>query len=350
MGICGRLRADRANDVDLLRRVRDVVLTTDDVSDLVPHVFHGRGEVVRRTAVRAHEDDILQLIVRELDAAANSIVPGGDTLVRHAETDRALVLVSLALLDEPACDLGAVVEAVELKRDIAVPVEPEPAQRLLDLLRRLFDLATRIRVLDAKTELAALVTGEEPVEERGPDVPDVQEAGWARSHADADGHAVRLLRCCSELTVREESRRRSATGSRWAPRRSSCSCKALGPGVSRPTTRRISRPSGRSARKRRSPCSSTLSTSSTLLRRTTRSTRRASRRCRRPSTQPARSRRTGSSSTSARISAPVSTSASNGLCRRSSRCSSAATNARGSSWRTRPAPAERSDARWTSSC
>src|SRR3954449_6302093 len=102
MGIRGWLRADRANDVDLLRRVRDVVLTTDDVSDLVPHVFHGRGEVVRRTAVRAHEDDILQLIVRDPDAAADGIVPGGDTLVRHTEADRALVLVGLALVDEPA--------------------------------------------------------------------------------------------------------------------------------------------------------------------------------------------------------------------------------------------------------
>src|SRR4029077_4236330 len=154
---------------------------------------------------------------------------GGDTLVRHAEADRALVLIGLALVDEPACDLGAVIEAVELKRDVPVPVEPEPAKRPLDLLRRLVDLAARIRVLDAKTELAAIVTGEEPVEERGPDVPDVQEAGWARGHADADGHAVRLLRCCLEPIVREGSRRRSATGSRWAPRRSSCSHKAHGP-------------------------------------------------------------------------------------------------------------------------
>src|SRR4029079_3683902 len=100
VGIRGRLRANRANDVDLLRRVRDVVLTADDVSDLVPHVFHGRSEVVGGTAVRAHEDDILQLIVRELDAAANSVVPGGDTLGRHVETDRALVLGSLRLTDD----------------------------------------------------------------------------------------------------------------------------------------------------------------------------------------------------------------------------------------------------------
>src|SRR3954453_5248571 len=102
MGIRGWLRADRANDVDLLRRVRDVVLTTDDVSDPVPHVFHRRGEVVRRTAVRANEDDVLQLIVRELDAAADGVVPGGDTLVRHAEADRALVLAGLSLLPEGA--------------------------------------------------------------------------------------------------------------------------------------------------------------------------------------------------------------------------------------------------------
>src|SRR5205085_2488368 len=57
-------------------------------------------------------------------------------------------------------------------------------QRLLDLLRRLCDLAARVGVLDPEPELAALVTREEPVEERRVDVPDVQEAGRARRHAN----------------------------------------------------------------------------------------------------------------------------------------------------------------------
>src|SRR6185503_19042028 len=49
-------------------------------------------------------------------------------------------------------------------------------------------------VLDPQAELAAFAAREEPVEERGADVADVQQAGRARRHADADGHAQRLSR------------------------------------------------------------------------------------------------------------------------------------------------------------
>ena len=41
------------------------------------HVLHRRGEVVRRPAVGADEHDVLELLVRQLDAAADDVVPGG---------------------------------------------------------------------------------------------------------------------------------------------------------------------------------------------------------------------------------------------------------------------------------
>ena len=75
----------------------------------------------------------------------------------------------------------------------AVPVEPEPAQRVLDLLDRLRDLAARVGVLDAEPELAAVVAREEPVEEERAHAADVEEAGRARSHADADADIVGCL-------------------------------------------------------------------------------------------------------------------------------------------------------------
>ena len=203
MRVDGRLRSDRTNDVDLLRRVRDVVFAPDHVRDGVPHILHRRCEVVGRPPVGANEHDVLELVVRELDAAAHGVVPGRDTLVRHAEPDRAFILVGLALVDQAPRDLGAVLQPVELEGDVAVPVEPEPAQGILDLLSRLLHLAVRVRVLDPEPELPALVAREQPVEERSPDVPDVQEAGRARSHADANGHTVRLLACCSAPIVPE---------------------------------------------------------------------------------------------------------------------------------------------------
>ena len=68
---------------------------------------------------------------------------------------------------------------VELEGHRPVPVDPEPAQRLLDLLDRLRDLAARVGVLDPQQALAALLAREQPVEEERAHAADVQEAGRA---------------------------------------------------------------------------------------------------------------------------------------------------------------------------
>jgi hypothetical protein len=93
VGINRQLRAERRQHLDLLRRVRDVVVATDDVRDPVEPVLEGRREVVRRTAVRADEHEVLELHVREVDPALDRVVPAGDPVVGHANPDRALVLV-----------------------------------------------------------------------------------------------------------------------------------------------------------------------------------------------------------------------------------------------------------------
>src|SRR6185503_19318072 len=64
------------------------------------------------------------------------------------------------------------------------------AERALDLLRRVGDLAARIGVLDPQEALAAPPTGEQPVEQERAHTTDVQEPRGARRHADADAHAV----------------------------------------------------------------------------------------------------------------------------------------------------------------
>ena len=80
------------------------------------------------------------------------------------------------------------VSTVELERDLSVPVETEPAKRLLDLLGRLVHLACGVGVLDPQPELPTLVTSEEPVEQRGANIADVQETSRRGRHADTDGH------------------------------------------------------------------------------------------------------------------------------------------------------------------
>src|SRR5215213_9281332 len=193
MAVLGERRAERLEDPDLLRRVRDVVVATEDVCDPVEPVLDGRGEVVRRPPVPAHEDEVLEPLVRDLDPAADQVLPGGDAVVRHALPDRALVLVRGALGYEARRLLAAALHPLELEGDLTVPVEPQPAQRLLDLRRCLRDLAVRVRVLDSQVKLAALMPGEQPVEERRVDVPDVKEAGGAGREADTNTHAVSVL-------------------------------------------------------------------------------------------------------------------------------------------------------------
>src|SRR4029079_17233763 len=118
-----------------------------------------------------------------------------------------LVLVGLAVGDEPVGDAPAVVHPVELERVRPVPVEAEPAEGRLDLVDRLRDLPRGVGVLDPEPELPALVARVEPVEERRADVADVEEPGRAGSHADADGHGDSVGRVRERtLTLRELNR------------------------------------------------------------------------------------------------------------------------------------------------
>ena len=74
--------------------------------------------------------------------------------------------------------------------NVTSPSQSMPSQRSdsLDLLDRLGHLAARVGVLDTEQALAAFAAGEQPVEEERAHATDVQEAGRARSHADADRH------------------------------------------------------------------------------------------------------------------------------------------------------------------
>jgi hypothetical protein len=54
----------------------------------------------------------------------------------------------------------------------------------LDLVDRLGHLAARIRVLDAKPKLAAVVSREEPVEQERAHTTDMEKAGGTRRHTD----------------------------------------------------------------------------------------------------------------------------------------------------------------------
>ena len=99
-------------------------------------------------------------------AAGNSmrpldgVVPADHALLRHANADRAVVLVCLPLRHETA-GLGlAALDPIELEARVAVPLDPEPAQGALDLLHRVGDLPARVGVLDPQQALASVPAGD----------------------------------------------------------------------------------------------------------------------------------------------------------------------------------------------
>ena len=123
-----RLGAECAQDDELLRRVRDVVVAADHVGDPVEPVVDGVGEVVGRAAVRAHEHEVLELVRRELDRPLDSVLPADRALVGHADPDRALILVRRPLGDEAPGLLAGALGRIELEARVPVPLDPEPAR------------------------------------------------------------------------------------------------------------------------------------------------------------------------------------------------------------------------------
>ena len=71
-----RLGAERADDVDLPRRVVDVIVAADHVRDPHVEVVDDDAEVVGRRAVGARDDEVVELGVGDLDAALDAVVPG----------------------------------------------------------------------------------------------------------------------------------------------------------------------------------------------------------------------------------------------------------------------------------
>src|SRR6185437_1495966 len=84
---------------------------------------------------------------------------------------------------QPVLRRGIAGEALRLP-DEGVPAEPEPAEILLDRQREFLGRAFAVGVVEPQKEAAAGAPGEEPVDERRPDIAEVQPPGRARREAD----------------------------------------------------------------------------------------------------------------------------------------------------------------------
>src|SRR5690606_31957134 len=79
-----------------------------------------------------------------------------------------------------------------LEHHFLVPVQPQPAEPFEDGAGALFRAALAVGVLHAKQELAVVVAGIQPVEERRSRSTHMQVAcgGWGEAHARGDGGLV----------------------------------------------------------------------------------------------------------------------------------------------------------------
>ena len=265
----------------------------------------------------ADEHDVLELLVRRLDAAEHEVV------LRRSSPRRACGSGSRPR-PRTRGPTSTSRRASSWQRSIrsswklsAVPVEPEPRERALDLLGRPLDLAAHVGVLDPQQALAALLAREQPVEQERARGADVEEAGRRRRHANPDGHRAIVQGRAPYRSRVYFGAHVSASGGihTTLDRAEAMGADAVqlftqSPRMWRPTNhdpgelRGVQGAPRRARHRARRRRSRTRSTSSTSPRRTTRSTRSRAPRCATRWRSPARSTRTASSSTSARTSAP----------------------------------------------
>ena len=220
-----RLDPHGAQHVDLPRRVVDVVVAADHVRDAHVVIVDDDAEVVGWRAVRAGDDQVVELGTREGDGPVDDVVDDHGALVRVAEAHdridacarratvtaatvvpglllarelrrahflelllRAITVISLALAEEPADDFGVSIEAPGLVERSLVVIEAQPLHAVEDHLHGFLRRTLSVGVLDAQDEHAAVAPRVQPAEKRRAHAADVQQAGGARGKAGAHGH------------------------------------------------------------------------------------------------------------------------------------------------------------------
>ena len=222
-----RIAAERLPEVDLHAGVGDVVLAADDMGDAALEVVDHAGEGIERGAVGAQQHRVRQarqlhdaraehavqpfdLPHVQLEAPMRQLAVGQRPLVllpghlqRAAVVDRRALLAELLLAlvaqlllrfeagVEPAGGLqplgrrGIERHAVGLA-ELFIPVEAEPAEILLQRLGIFGLAALGIGVVEAQQHLAAELAGEQPVDQRGAGIADMEVA--RRRGGEAEFH------------------------------------------------------------------------------------------------------------------------------------------------------------------
>ena len=258
--------AERFEDQNLARRVRDVILTSNHMRDLHQRIVDDDSVVVGGDAVGSNDDGIANHFRVERHAASNHVIERDVTVVGHAKANHRF----LAVLDATPCvvarDLTAPADVLrrspcgQCRRTIGLeqlrraetlirmpaghqlhgmraidmqalgltvrttlatnvhalgPLEAEPMQVVDHAALGFARGALEVGVLDSQDERATLPAREQPVEERRARVADVQLPGRARS--ETESHQVFGPSALSLVTSDRATRRRGPRSTRPRP-------------------------------------------------------------------------------------------------------------------------------------
>ena len=219
-------RAERFVQIDLARRVVDMIVATDDLGDAHVDVVDHHREVVGGEPVRTQHHEIVEFGVGPLHPALDLVLEHHAAGFRIPETQHAVGIVAVrqvlvARAAVVARFLAAVLQRgphrvefvlrfvgpvglagiVQRLRHLAVAfhppglverafvrVEAQPVHAVQDRPHRRIGGTLAIGVLDAQDELAAAMARFQPAVQRGARSADVQESGGTGREAGTERH------------------------------------------------------------------------------------------------------------------------------------------------------------------
>ena len=201
MRIFGPCDPQCVHNMDLPRRVVEMVIAAYHMGDLHLVVIDDDGEVVSRHTIRAHDDQVIELGIIEdhftADLIAYTNLATGRRLETHDRSDignghsaapaatvitglqalglallphcrelltRAVAVVGLTGVQQLLSEYLIALQALHLKERPFIRFEAEPTHSGQDLIDGFLSRALRIRVLNPEDEGAFLAPGQEPVE------------------------------------------------------------------------------------------------------------------------------------------------------------------------------------------
>src|ERR1700726_4227638 len=196
MRVMRRRDAERAKNLNVLGRVRQMIFTADDVRDFHLHVVDHIDEMKNPRSIGAtHSQVRVRSGIRQvkIDFAANDII-NHDVLARRTKSQRALIFEDvtgiLQLFQVALVKFGPF--ALQIRSKISadvwtlIPIQPEPLQPFVDCRHGFIDVARSIGIFYSQNEFSALMPGEQPIEKRRARAPDVEITGRRWGKADAD--------------------------------------------------------------------------------------------------------------------------------------------------------------------